>query len=73
MAKWSTCFFDVKCTQIKILIARLFFEISKYFQLLFFMGQSGDALCEVLCESEKGAYLEPVDVVFEFLRCSKKK
>ena len=65
--KFSTCFFDVKCTQIKIFIARLLLEISKYFRLLFFMGQSPDVTCEVWCANQrKGALID-------FLRSSEKK
>ena len=52
-------FFDVKLTQIANVIPRLFFQISKYFQLLFFMGQSPDAMCKVSCESEKSAWIKP--------------
>ena len=47
---------------------RLFFEISKYFQLLFFMVQSGDATCEVSCETEKVAWMEPRRSILEFSR-----
>ena len=62
--KWSTCFFDVKFTQIATIIPRLFFEIWKCFTWLFVTVQSPDAMCKVLCELEKSTQMEPVDVVF---------